>query len=346
MTEEQPTPAIPPQLNRTERWVGLFVALAILLLLGALAFYIFDSAKRKGWYVAKAPYFALIDSAQGIKVGDKVKLMGFDVGEIKEIEAQPADDRVYNVYVEFDVRSPYYGYLWTDSRVRIVSDLLGNRYLEVTKGREGLPSYVDQEGELTGQIDNKTLNYLPFTSDSKPYWLEVDEATAINDRAEALLSQVEQALPGIFSLTNQLASTLSNLNQLSVSVDTATTSALPAVENLALITTQLTNQNGSLGQWLLPTNLNTALETTLARAGNTMTNADNNLTLAVSNLSLTLTTVANLTSNLNSQVAVNTNILAEISTLVVTANDFMEKLSAHWLLRSAFKEKKQNRTKK
>ena len=69
-----------------------------------------------------------------------------------------------------------------------------------------------------------------------------------------------------------------------------------------------------------------------------MASADQNMTLAVSNINLTLVTVANLTSNLNSQVAVNTNILREISSLVVTANDFMEKLTDHWLLRSAFKE--------
>ena len=65
--------------------------------------------------------------------------------------------------------------------------------------------------------------------------------------------------------------------------------------------------------------------------------------LQLSMLDISGTAIANLTSNLNAQVAVNTNILKEISSLVVTANDFMEKLTDHWLLRSAFKEKSKRR---
>jgi hypothetical protein len=50
-----------------------------------------------------------------------------------------------------------------------------------------------------------------------------------------------------------------------------------------------------------------------------------------------------LTANFNSQVQANTNILSEISSLVVSANEFMQSLSGHWLLRSAFKEDKKKK---
>jgi len=67
------------------------------------------------------------------------------------------------------------------------------------------------------------------------------------------------------------------------------------------------------------------------------------MSLVVSNLSLTLNELATLTANFNSQVQSNTNILSEISSLVVSANEFMQSLSGHWLLRSAFKEDKKKK---
>ena len=332
------TPSLDIRLNRAERVVGLFVGGAFILLLTAFSYYILHTAEKRGWFVARAPFFTYVRSANGMKEGDKVKLMGFDVGEITQIEAMPADDPLWNVYVEFTVKAPYYGYLWSDSTVKVVSDLLGGRYLEVTKGVQGSASYQEQAGKLVSIFNGEA--YEAITPETTPFWLLSDETSAINDRAETLLAQVEQALPGIFALTNQLSGMLSNVTHLTASLDQATVTAQPTIANLALISTSLTNANGSLGQWLIPTNINHGIENSLSRASTTMASADKNMTLAVSNMNLTLTTVANLTSNLNSQVSVNTNILREISSLVVTANEFMENLTRHWLLRSAFKERR------
>lgn len=328
-----------PQLSRSEKLVGIFVGTALLLLTGAFVFYLVHTAEKRGWFVTKAPYFTFVRSATGLEVGEKVKLMGFDVGEITLIEAMPANQPVYDVYVEFNIRSPYYGYMWTDSRVRVVAgDLLGGRYLEVTKGILGAASYEEKDGQIVGMHDGET--YQPITPETKPFWLQADESVAINDRLDSLLADVQKALPTVFALTNQISGVLSNVNQLTLNANQMSTHANTTMENLATISSGLTNPDGSLGQWFLPTNINQEVESTIAQAGTTLSSADQNMTLAVSNLSLTLTTVANLTSNLNSQVEVNSNILAEVSSVVVTANDFMTKLRDHWLLRSAFKEKR------
>jgi hypothetical protein len=66
------------------------------------------------------------------------------------------------------------------------------------------------------------------------------------------------------------------------------------------------------------------------------------LTALAENLSRSLDNLANLTSNLNSQVQVNTNILSEISRAVVDADDLVQGLKRHWLLRSAFRTKPTN----
>jgi hypothetical protein len=50
--------------------------------------------------------------------------------------------------------------------------------------------------------------------------------------------------------------------------------------------------------------------------------------------------LSDLTSNLNTQVQMNTNLISEISTAIVHTDGLVQGLKRHWLLRSAFKEKK------
>lgn len=140
------TPQLRTRLSRLERLVGWFVTLATLLMLVGLGYYVSHLAARKGWFLRKLPYFTFVHSAAGLKVGDRVKLMGFDIGEIIEITPMPPDESTLNVYVRFRVVEPYYGYLWEDSEAKIgATDFLGNRFIEVTKGTNGAATYALQE---------------------------------------------------------------------------------------------------------------------------------------------------------------------------------------------------------
>jgi ABC-type transporter Mla subunit MlaD len=127
-----------------ERAVGWFVLLATALLVFGFVYYAYTTAKRKGWFLTKVPYFTFTDRATGLKVGDPVMLMGFEVGQITRIDAQPPEDFYFNVYVEFEIKEPHYGYLWTvGSRAKVgTADFLGKRVVEVTKGTGGYPTYI------------------------------------------------------------------------------------------------------------------------------------------------------------------------------------------------------------
>jgi len=94
-----------------------------------------------------------------------------------------------------------------------------------------------------------------------------------------------------------------------------------------------------LGEWALGTNGQKNLDATLANANQTITNTDTNLTLLFENLAQSLDNLAGITSNLNAQVQANTNMLGSISKAVVDADDLVQGLKRHWLLRSAFKKK-------
>jgi hypothetical protein len=120
----------------------------------------------------------------------------------------------------------------------------------------------------------------------------------------------------------------------------------PLVANLNAISAQLTNGPGALGEWLLPPELSQQLRqtldsthSTLLAAGNTLTNADTNLVMLATSLNQTLQNLANITSNLNQQVQANDQMLTQISAAVVHADELVQGLKQHWLLRSAFKEK-------
>ena len=139
------TPQLRTRLNRLERVVGLFVAVATLLLLAGLAYYVYQLAKQKGWFVPKLSYFTFVRSATGLRVGDPVRLMGLNVGTITRIEPEEPG-AYYDMFVAFEVKKPYYGYIWEDSRARVAaSDFLGNRFIELTKGTNGAPTYLFQQ---------------------------------------------------------------------------------------------------------------------------------------------------------------------------------------------------------
>lgn len=365
------TPQLRTRLSRMERAVGWFVILAMLTLAFGFGYYVYNTAERKGWFLAKITYQTSISSGAGLKEGDPIKLMGFDVGEITHIQPNGPYD-YYNITVSFRIKAPNFGYLWSDSTVKVAAgDFLGHRYLEVTKGREGVPT-IDESGKVpvgilnrrylrqrekelahefpersdllralnAEAVKNKALFYTNLTRDSV-YWLEPEESPALTERLEKLVGDVEQALPGILSLTNQIATVLSNSACLASNLNAVALTVEPAVSNLAAVTAQL-GHPGALGEWLLPTNLNHRLEGALGHANETLASASTNLVALAENLSRSLDNLAGITSNLNHQVAVNTNLLSAISDTIVHADQFVQGLKRHWLLRSAFKTKDTN----
>jgi ABC-type transporter Mla subunit MlaD len=400
------TPQLRTRLSRMERAVGWFVTVAIALLAFGFAYYVYHTAENKGWFLTKAPYYTYADRATGLKVGDPVMLMGLVVGQITVMKPMPPEEFYRNIYVEFDIIDPNYGYLWTEgSRAKVTTaDLLGKRVLEVTKGTGGYPTYVffplrevsvaearnmpdlsnwllaqevwdgagtnliakaksavtnlpaiaaagytnllimnskDPRKWMTGIWNDREGRYFPYTRKSTPYELVADESAAVTERLEKLVDDVEQALPNILRLTNQLALVLSNSASLTSNLNAVAVDARPAVSNLATLTAQL-DHPGALGDWLLPTNIHRQLESTLGTADATMASANTNLTALADNLGRSLDHLADLTSNLTSQVQANTNILGEISRAIVNADSFVQGLKHHWLLRSAFRTKDTN----
>jgi len=154
------TPQLRTRLNRMERAVGWFVLFAAILLLVGFAYYLRQTALRKGWFLQKITYQTCVASGAGLKLGDPVKLMGFDVGEITAIIPN-APGQYYNITVQFWVKLNKYnypGYVWSDSTAKVnAGDLLGGRFLEITKGTAGLPTIWETNQTVVGVLRSKLV---------------------------------------------------------------------------------------------------------------------------------------------------------------------------------------------
>jgi hypothetical protein len=215
----------------------------------------------------------------------------------------------------------------------------GLREVRVLDARTG-----QKKKSVTAVWNAKQNGYEPFYK-TNMYALRCDESPAITERLEDLITSVENALPGILVLTNDLAAVLSNTASMTSNLNLVASSARPAVSNIALATFNL-NHPGALGEWLLPTNLSAQVEGTLGKAGSTLTSAEgtfqsanSNLTTLVEKLGVSLDNLAGITSNLNQQVQSNSNILSGVSRAVVDTDDLVQGLKHHWLFRSALKKK-------
>ena len=410
------TPQLRTRLSRLERVVGIFVAVATLLMVAGLAYYIYQRAQTKGWGKRRLPYYTFVQNAAGLKVGQKVMLMGFDIGEVTVIEAQEPG-AYYDVFVAFQVVEPYDGYLWEDSRAKVAaSDFLGNRFIELSKGTNGPATYIfhpireytlqdaaalpePNTLHFAAEISDETKTNLiakvgaRFTADAlraitqaasvtaiqlydksvtskratglwdyqqaryrdpnetaetrKGFFLVPDEAPALNDRLETVASQVERmmglvetSLPNVFDLTNQLRRVLETTANTAARADDVLADTKPIIANLTRITENLSDPKGSLGEWLIPSDLSLQLTQALASANLLLTNSDAQITMVATELERTIENLANITGNLHAQVRANTNIVSEVSKLIVDTDDMVQGLKRHWLLRSAFKKEK------
>ncbi len=398
------TPQLRTRLSRMERAVGWFVFLATALLAFGFGYYIYHTAERKGWFVIKAPFHTYLQSSAGLNLGDPVFMMGFQVGQITSVQPRPPRDP-HNVEVDFEIRAPFFHYLWTDGSYLKVNaaDFLGKRQLEVTRGTNGYalvvtqPVFVKTVDELkqlaTGQPGQWQLSQDVFNADSnlvfgaytvldesnlqvlaamnlasnslyaynnqekddhhivaswdgryhhykifqpgdETAWMRAVEAPPVSDQLQAMVSQIQTALPNVLALTNKIGTVLDNAANATSNLNVTLVETRPMLTNFALISAQLREPGGPM-VWALGTNGNDQLQGSLTNVNSLLGHTDTNITALLINL-------ANITSNLDMQVQANSNILSSVSKIVVDTDDFVQGLKRHWLFRSAFKTKATN----
>ncbi len=194
---------------------------------------------------------------------------------------------------------------------------------------------------IVASWDGKYHRYKIFQADDDSAWINPVETPPVSDQLQAMVSQLQAALPGILALTNQLTAVLGNAATATSNLNTTIVNAQPLIANFSAISGQL-REPGGLGVWALGTNGNDQIQGALTNLNSLLASTDTNLDALSDQVGLSLENLAGITSNLNAQVQSNSNMLGGISKMVTDSDDFVQGLKRHWLLRSAFKTKHTN----
>lgn len=163
--------------------------------------------------------------------------------------------------------------------------------------------------------------YEEFTTNEETAWLPVDETPPVADRLQAMIGEVQQALPNFLALTNQLTRILSNTANVTSNLNQTVVQTHPL----------LNNANTFIAR--LDTNLNVSILETHPL----LTNANELVGNLNTNVTATLVNLATITSNLNVQVQANSNMLGSIAKTIHDYDTFVQGLKHFWLLRHLYK---------
>ena len=128
------------QLTWTELRVGLFVLVG-LSILGAGIFYV----TGPGFLGPKYRLRTYLPDVSGLANGATVSVDGVAVGNVVSIEfaaqgAEQKKDKAHNIEVVLRIEKKYQKDILTDSTAALVTEgLLGNKYINVTRGFTGVP---------------------------------------------------------------------------------------------------------------------------------------------------------------------------------------------------------------
>jgi phospholipid/cholesterol/gamma-HCH transport system substrate-binding protein len=128
------------QLTWTELRVGLFVIVG-LSVLGAGIFYV----TGPGFLGPKYRLKTFLPDVAGLANGATVSVDGVAVGNVVNIQfaphfAEQKSDKAHNVEVVLRVEQKYKSFILTDSTAALVTQgLLGNKYINLTRGFTGVP---------------------------------------------------------------------------------------------------------------------------------------------------------------------------------------------------------------
>jgi phospholipid/cholesterol/gamma-HCH transport system substrate-binding protein len=163
------------QLTWTELRVGLFVLVGLSVI--ATGIFWVTGAGSIG---PKYRLITYLPDVSGLANGAPVRLDGVEIGNVETIKIAPrtgnlAQDKVRNIQVIMRVGQKYQEYILTDSVVTLVTEgLLGNEYVEVTRGFTGTVLKDGEEVHGSGGLALKevmargsdTLQNLQSLSDS------------------------------------------------------------------------------------------------------------------------------------------------------------------------------------
>ncbi len=219
-------------------WIGILVTFAI-----AVVLYTSFGGGGVSIFAPKNTVAAYFRDVNGLVKGAPVRLAGVEVGVVKSVEFVNLD-AVRRLEVKMNVKESVWPLITEDSKVQLGTlGLLGDKYIEIIPGSEGLP--VVKPGSVLQTVPEVGL--------------------------DALVRKPPE-------VTNSIDSILLNLRD---------------------ITTQIANNEGTIGKFISDTGLYQKLVATLDRTTDVMTEFSRNQKAIMSKLETTLDNTAGITGRID-----------------------------------------------
>jgi phospholipid/cholesterol/gamma-HCH transport system substrate-binding protein len=250
------------QLTWTELRVGLFVLVGLSVLAAGI-FYVTGA----GTIGPKYRLISYLPEVSGLSNGAPVRLDGVEVGNVESIKLAPrtaniARDKNRNIQVVLRVGKKYQDDILTDSTASLVTEgLLGNRYVEVTRGFTGVP--LKDNEEVKGTEEKALKEVVERSADM------LGNLQALSDSVQELLAGVKQGKGTLGKLlTDEQA--YNHLNSILAKSDVVLTNVQAGhgtlgklvvsdemynkvdqgLDNVNLILTDVRSQKGTIGKLL------------------------------------------------------------------------------------------------
>jgi len=194
------------QLTWTELRVGLFVLVG-LSVLGAGIFYV----TGPGFFGPKYRLNTYLPDVSGLANGATVSVDGVAVGNVVSIQFAPHSsgqvEKAQNIQVVLRVEQKYSGYILTDSTAALVTEgLLGNKYINVTRGFTGVPlkngetvpaaKSVDVMAQL-GEVSTSVSNLLDGIKSGKGTLGKLVNDPGAYDHLNGVLAKTDSLITGV-----------------------------------------------------------------------------------------------------------------------------------------------------
>ena len=246
---------------------------------------------------------------------------------VQKVNAQPGQWQLSQDVLDASSNLVFHAYdMLTESNLQVI----------VALKPESLYAYNNtvNRDRIVASWDGRYHHYKIFRPGDASAWLRAVETAPISDQLQGMVTQVQNALPGILSLTNKIGLVLDNAANATSNLNITIAATQPLVTNFTYISGELRDPGSPL-IWALGAEGNGQVQGVLTNLNSLLSSTDTNLGALLINL-------ADLTGGLNAQVQANSNMLGGISKTVGDTDDLVQGLKRHWLLRSAFKTKATN----
>jgi phospholipid/cholesterol/gamma-HCH transport system substrate-binding protein len=334
------------RIKHFDRFVGIFVILALILIVVTLVFV----GRERRWFEKRYHYTVAFNKVPGLKARTPVTISGMEVGTVQSLRL----NRQNKVELTLEVLATYRDYIRKDSQATIASALIGGKTVDITVGSSDQPPLP--EGANIPSLEPKELSDILKEVDVKAPLKKLDDALenvkSITQRLNDPQGELFTLLKNVEFVTAQLKNGQGNVgailqdkkmhSEISVAVESIRRSAAnieEVTQNASQVSRELPKMVSEVDRAIkeVPKILDEVKKTTsdLPRVMGDLQKAAEEAPAIAKNVKEITQDVKVITGNVKKAAPEIPDFLASTHESVEEAEKLIQGLQNHWLLRGS-----------